>query len=260
MTRIDSPANPRVVSALRAIRQGEALLLEGPRMLGEAIAAGTAVDAVFHVARAEDETALRAAARRGAELVTVSPRVLEKLSALPSSRVLVALARPPARRLEELELPAHGLAVLLDGVQDPANVGAILRSAEAFGAACAVLTSECAGPFGPRALRASAASALRLPLAAGVSPEEAVAWVAARGARLAGADAHAGSLPGKLEGAAPLVLAIGSEGHGLSGSVAAALSLRLRIPMSGAVESLNAAVAAGVLLYVLSSRISAEKR
>jgi tRNA G18 (ribose-2'-O)-methylase SpoU len=137
-------------------------------------------------------------------------------------------------------------------VQDPANVGAIVRSAEAFGAAGVVLTPDCAWPFSPRALRASAGSALRVPVAARVPSAEAVAWARARGATLAGAEAHGGEPPESAARIRPLVLVLGSEGHGISAPVAAALDRRLTLPLAGRVESLNAAVAAGLLLFVLT--------
>ncbi len=95
-------------------------------------------------------------------------------------------------------------------------MGAILRSGEAFGVAAALLTPGCAWPFSPRALRASAGSAFRLPVAARVAAGEAVAWARRHGIALAGAAAHGGTPPEALCGVRPLVLVIGSEGHGIS--------------------------------------------
>ncbi|MCM3875316.1 MAG: RNA methyltransferase, partial [Thermoanaerobaculia bacterium] len=212
----------------------------------------------------------------------VSARVLRKVSDLASTRGFVALASPPARTLASLSslssyspskktvssnLP-RGIAragprgsetegplfLLLDDVQDPANVGAILRSGEAFGAAAALLTPGCAWPFSPRALRASAGSAFRLPVAARVSAGEAVAWARRHGIVLAGASAHGGTAPEALGGVRPLALVIGSEGHGISTEIAGALDHRVTLPLAGRVDSLNAAVAAGVLLHILTRR------
>lgn len=258
MTRtVESPSNPAIAAAVRALRDGAQMALEGPRMLREALDAGILPSTVFHVPGGEEEAAARLAAERGAELVVASPRAIERLTDLASARGLVALARPPRREPGDLFLPEGGLALLLDGVQDPSNVGAALRSAEAFGASCALLTTGCASPFGARSLRASAGSAFRLPVATAVSPEEAVRWARSRSARLLGADARGGVPPGEVaQGDAPVVLAIGSEGRGLSAPVGAALDVRLTLPLSGRVESLNAAVAAGILLYALAGRKS----
>ena len=258
--RIDSPSNPRVTAAVRAVREGEALLLEGARSLVDALDAGVVPTLLFAVpglAPADDAAADRAR-RAGAEVVEVSPRVLARLSDLGSTRALAALAPLPEATLRGLD--GAGLVVLLDGLQDPSNVGAILRAAEAFGAGGVVLTPGTASPWAPKAFRASAGSALRVPVARNVLSTDVVAWARERGATMAGADAHDGEDPDALRGLPRLVLAIGSEGHGLSAPVVSALERRVRIPVAPRVESLNAAVAAGILLYALSPKTSARKR
>ncbi len=258
--RIDSPANPRISAAVRAVREGDLLLLEGARTVVDALEAGVVPNVVYAAPDLApvDATAADRARRAGAEVVEVSPRVLARLSDLESTRALVGLAPVPGARLESLT--GARLVLLLDGLQDPANVGAILRAAEAFGAGGVVLTPGTASPFAPKSFRASAGSALRVPVVKNVLSTDAVSWVRSSGATLAGADAHDGSGPDTLRGVSPLVLAIGSEGHGLSAPVVEALDLRVRIPVSPRVESLNAAVAAGILLYALSPKTSAEKR
>jgi TrmH family RNA methyltransferase len=184
---------------------------------------------------------------------------MRRLSELPSTRGVVALAPPPHRTLASLFSPSKkspsssSLYLLLDAIQDPANVGAIVRCAEAFGVAGVVTTPGCAWPFSPRALRASAGSAFRLPIVTRVAVSEAVAWAHSLGACLAGAEAHGGRTPVSAAQIRPLVLVVGSEGHGISPEIEAALDLRLTLPLRGRAESLNAAVAAGVLLFVLGS-------
>ena len=252
--RIDSPANPRIKEALRAVERGERLLLEGSRALGEALAAGVVLEEIFF--EGEEGLAetglLKQAAERGTASFLVSSRVLGKLSDLPSARGIVALAEPPRRTLAGIAISKGALAVLLDGVQDPTNVGAIVRSAEAFGAAGVVLTPGSADPFSPKAVRASALSALRVPIATGVAPGEAADWAARQGATLAGAEARGGESPGSLRGIRPLVLVIGAEGRGISPVLEAGLALRVTIPLAGRVDSLNAAVAAGVLPHAVT--------
>ncbi len=259
-SRIDSPSNPRIAAAVRAVREGETLLLEGARTLCDALDAAVVPDVVFAAPDLApvDVAAAERALAAGAEVVEVSRRVLARLSDLESTRALAALAPVPAARLADLA--GRRLVLLLDGLQDPSNVGAILRAAEAFDAGGVVLTAGTASPFAPKAFRASAGSALRVPVARNVLSTEAVEWVRSTGAALAGADAHGGEPPESLRGLAPLVLAIGSEGHGLSAPVVAALDRRVRVPVSWRVESLNAAVATGILLYALSPNTSAEKR
>jgi tRNA G18 (ribose-2'-O)-methylase SpoU len=275
-TRIDSPSNPRIQAAVRAVASGEMMLLEGKRLIEEALDAGVRVDEVFlqrnpEQEREGEEDFLRRVRGEGdshattssARVTEVAARVLRKLSDLPSTRGVVALAPPPHRTLASLSplLPSKKpsstsssspLFLFLDDVQDPANVGAILRSGEAFGVAVALLTPGCAWPFSPRALRASAGSAFRLPVAARVAAGEAVAWARRHGIALAGAAAHGGTAPEALGCVRPLALVIGSEGHGISAEIAGSLDHRVTLPLAGRVDSLNAAVAAGVLLHILT--------
>jgi tRNA G18 (ribose-2'-O)-methylase SpoU len=294
MSRIESPSNPRIAAAVRAVAGGDRMLLEGKRMVEEALDAGVPLEEVFiqdetseeHArflrrVRGEGEAGVAEAKPAGsAAIVTgVSPRVLKRLSDLPSTRGVVALAPPPHRTLASLSSYSpskktsssniirsaatptsrgseaeisSSLLLLLDGVQDPANVGAIVRCAEAFGVAGVVATPGCAWPFSPRALRASAGSALRVPIATRIAPEEAVAWARANGAVLAGAEAHGGETPDRAAKTRPLVLVVGSEGHGISEELETALDRRLTLPLGGNVESLNAAVATGLLLFILT--------
>jgi len=278
--RIESPANPRIKAALRAVESGERMLLEGSRALEECLEAAIVPEEIFLEGEegSGQDAAIRGAAERGASICFVTSRVLSKLSDLPSARGIVALAVPPRRSLSDLHpsqkppsvpLPllspspssssssasSSSLFVLLDGVQDPANVGAIVRSAEAFGTAGVLLTPDCASPFSPKAIRASALSALRVPIAPAVAPTEAAAWAARIGATLAGAETSGGDAPSTLAGVRPLVLVIGSEGRGISPDLEARLALRVTIRLAGRVDSLNAAVAAGVLLAFASGRI-----
>lgn len=269
--KITSTSNPRIQAALRAVESGESLLLEGVRAVGEALAVGIVPREIFF--EGEEGTgsegivpAVEHAVERGAALCYVTSKVLARLSDLPSTRGVVALAVPPRRVLSDLRpsehpssfplshSPSSSLFVLLDGIQDPANVGAILRSAEAFGVAAVLLTPDCASPFSPKALRASALSALRIPIATGVRPDEAAAWAAESGAVMAGAETRDGEPPAVLSGIRPLVLVVGSEGRGISPVLEARLSRRVTIPLSGQVESLNAAVAAGILLAFAGGR------
>jgi TrmH family RNA methyltransferase len=284
MSRIESPSNPRIAAALRAVEKGERMLLEGRRMVEDALDAGVPLEEVFIQDEMSEENegflgrvrGAGAAASAEPRITAVSARVLRRISELPSSRGITALAPPPHRTLASLTpsqkrsspnvtrtaaIPtvrgseaevSSSLFLLLDDVQDPANVGAILRCGEAFGVAAALLTPGCAWPFSPRALRASAGSALRLPVAARVPATEAVVWARAARATLAGAEAHGGAPPESAARVRPLVLVVGSEGRGISPDLEAALDRRLTLPLGGRVESLNAAVAAGLLLFVLT--------
>jgi TrmH family RNA methyltransferase len=232
--------------------------LEGTRMLAEALEAGVRPTVAFFVEGTLDPVLARRLQEVGTLLHETSSRVVGKLSDLPSARGVVALASPPSVALGSID-PGTGIVVLLDSVQDPANAGAVVRSAEAFGARAVLFARGSARPFSARTLRSSAGSVLRVPVVEDVAPEEAVEWARARGALLAGAEARDGSDPSRTRLPRPLVLVVGSEGQGISPALSAALDVRLTIPLGGRVESLNAAVAAGLLLWELSKGPSGTK-
>ena len=139
--------------------------------------------------------------------------------------------------------------VVLVEVQDPGNVGTIVRSAEAFGATGLAATRGTANPFSPKALRASAGSALRLPVLAGASAPVLLTQLRASGVRIFAASSERGAAPHESNLRAAAALLIGNEGGGLPPEVERSADARIRIPVAAPVESLNAAVAASVLLY-----------
>ncbi len=161
-------------------------------------------------------------------------------------------------------LPRSGVASLpvatdrpylyLDGLQDPGNLGALARVAEAAGAAGLALSPGCVHPNHPRALRASAGSLLRLPVAVGVEPEALDAHLAAAHPRWAALVPRDGEDLYRAPLAGTLILAVGAEGPGLSPALLARAGLRLTIPMAAAVESLNATVAAALVLFEVRRR------
>lgn len=140
------------------------------------------------------------------------------------------------------------LLVVLEGLQSPANVGAVLRAAEAAGAHGVLWTPGTADPWGPKALRASAGSAFRLPLVPFASIKEALTFLTTQGVTPVAADARADRSHTERDWTGPTALVLGSEGRGLT-DLGGLNVERVRIPMAGAVESLNVAVAAGVLLF-----------
>ncbi len=234
-------------------RQGDHALLEGPHLLAEALATGLELETVLATPEAlQRPEVARLVSQLNRAPLEVAAEVLDGLADSDSPRGLLALARLP--RMGCSSLPAGGDTVVLylDGVQDPGNVGALARVAEAFGAGALALSSGCAHPNHPRALRASAGSLLRLPVAV----EATVAGVDGRfGGRVrwTALAAHGGRALDALEWrAGAWVLAVGAEGAGLSAALDARLDERWTIPLAGRVESLNVAVAGGIALYSLA--------
>ncbi len=252
---ISSRTNPAIRRLRRAKRErGDHALLEGPDLIAEAAAAATPLEEVL----ATPEFLAGAEARRLQGLLSrapreVSPTLLAELADADSPRGAVALAHLPRPGLEGLPV-AGGAYVYLDGIQQPANLGALARVAEAAGARGLALAPGSVHPNHPRALRASAGSLLRLPVAVGVGPTELArhlvprrpAWIALepRG----GDDLWQADLPNDV------VLALGAEGPGLSQECSGLADLHLRIAMEAPVESLNVTVAAAVVLFELRRR------
>ncbi len=252
---ISSRSNPTIRRLRRLMRERtDSAVLEGPDLIAEAVTAGIPVEAVLATPR----FLAGAEARRLQRLLerpprAVSPALLDELADADSPRGVVAIGRLPRAGAETLPV-ADGVYLYLDGVQQPANLGALARVAEAAGARALALAAASAHPNHPRALRASAGSLLRLPVAIGVTPAALAARLAPRRPRWIALDPHEGVdlWQADLEGNA--VLALGAEGPGLSPGAAEPAELRLRIAMAPPVESLNVTVAAALVLFELRRR------
>ncbi len=243
---VQSPANRWVKALRRALTHppalaeaGAPLALEGTHLLSEAIASKLIPSAVFVC----EGFALGQELPPETELLMLPPVLFRATVSTEAPQPVAALLPAPVHSFADAQTP---LLLVLARLQDPGNVGTLLRSAEAFGATGAVLLSGTATPWSGKALRASAGSALRLPLHGAPNAEEAAALLRARGIRSHAAVPRGGGLP-SLRG--PSAIWIGNEGAGLSPAELAVCDERITLPMSGRAESLNAAVAGSLLLY-----------
>ena len=232
-------------------RRGLALA-EGVRLVEEALAAGVPVRGAA-VSPALEGTprgsALKSAlAGRGVPLLEVTPGELEALADTEQPQGIVAVVEPRGRVLDEIPTPAGAVLLVLDAVQDPGNVGTMLRTALALGASGVVALKGTAELTNPKVLRGSMGAAFRLPAAA-TEVEEFLVWAKGRGVDVIVAAADGAPLERWRRGPAPIALVVGNEGAGVSPALAAAATRRIAIPLGSTVESLNVAVAAGILLY-----------
>jgi RNA methyltransferase, TrmH family len=236
----------------RAGADAELMLIEGPKLLGEALDARLAVvEVVVSASRLADEALaplLSRLAGTGIRARAVEDRLLASLSEVETSQGLLALARRPAIDADAA-LPGISLLLVAVGIQNPGNLGGLLRTAEAAGATGAWLTDGCADPYSWKSLRGSMGSAFRLPVRRGVATADLMAALRARGLRTLAADAAAPLRYDAADLSGPLALLVGSEGTGLPEELARAADLRVSIPLLPPVESLNVGVAAGVLLF-----------
>lgn len=152
-----------------------------------------------------------------------------------------------------LELPgAKGeaaLFVLVDGIEDPRNLGAVLRSAEAAGVHGVVMEKRRSASIGPEAIKASAGAALHIPVAVVSNIKNVMRTMSADGTLLVGAEAGGSVRPSDVDLTGPVALVVGSEGRGLRRTVAEACDMVISLPIRGQVNSLNTSVAAGILIY-----------
>jgi len=143
-----------------------------------------------------------------------------------------------------------GKILLLEHIQDPGNVGTLIRTAAAFGVDGVIMSGQCADPFSPKASQSTAGSLLSLWVRRSDDYLQMIAELKTRGYNLIAADLRGDDLRGGLEHSAPTILALGSEGAGLSEDIIAMSDRRVRIPISApAAESLNVAVAGGILMF-----------
>jgi TrmH family RNA methyltransferase len=193
-----------------------------------------------------------------ADHLLLPPDVFASAVATEQPQGIAALVHPPAFTPERLFPCAAPLVLVLAGLQDPGNVGTLIRSAEAFAANGILLLPGTASPWNPKALRASAGSAFRVPTL-NVGEEEALALLAQHNVPAIAAVARDGTSIDKAPFAQACALLIGNEGAGLSDTVIAAAAHRVTIPMPGNIESLNAAIAGSLLLYEISVQRNATR-
>jgi RNA methyltransferase, TrmH family len=245
---IRSAANPALkkVGAVLAGKEPGLLVLEGERLLEDARRAGVRFESVFvseeREALASELEALELPVRR------VAAELLKRTGSLKSSPGVLALCQvPQAPARESLRAGPEALVLVVVGMQDPGNLGALARSAEAAGADALVIAGPTVSPWNEKALRGSMGSLLRLPVHTFASAEEVVRELAQRGFRQVCAATRGGTDLAHFDGRGPIALWIGGETGALP--EAAQRCERVTIPMAGRVESLNVTVAASLLLF-----------
>lgn len=263
---LTSTANPRIKSvlALRERRDRDRTgltVVDGTREIRRAIEAQATVTEAFvcesTLAGADARAILDRLVADDVPLVSVSQPVLDRISFGQRSEGVVATVRIPDLSLDRLELPADPLVVVLEGVEKPGNLGAVLRSADGAGVHAVVLADPRVDPFNPNAIRASAGTVFAVPLAVTTS-ERALAWLAAQGVRVVATRVDAPNLYTQAALTGPLAVAFGSEAGGLSPQWSGDLVEAVRLPMLGVADSLNVSVSAAVVLYeALRQRIAA---
>jgi TrmH family RNA methyltransferase len=233
---------------------GSRLLLDGAHLVQDARRAGLSFDTVIVSsarieANAEAAVLARDLEHAGATVLAADDRVFEAVSPVKTPSGIVAIARRDAVSAEAVCDGDAALVVAAVDVQDPGNVGSLLRAAEAGGATGALVCGASASPFSWKALRGGMGSTLRLRIAAGLDAAHALACMRQAGLQTLAAVARGGRDPDEIDWTRPTGVMLGGEGPGLPEEIIAACDARVTIPMAPEVESLNVAVAGAVLIY-----------
>ena len=262
LRRIEGRHNPLVKQLRQAfsrteLTEGGDCAIEGLRILEEAIRSGLRLSAVFFRESAQDR-AERLLPQIGAHVETLllPDRLFDSLVPSESPQGVAALVRLREFALDDLiERLQVGPMVVLAGLQDPGNLGTILRSSEAFGSAGVVLGEGTVSPFNSKVIRASAGSVFRLPLvhahgkSAAGKLEEVAEKLRTQGVRLIATSSHRGTALDQADLKGSTALFFGNEGAGLPRELMARMDEFISIPHTPLVESLNAGVAASIVLY-----------
>ncbi len=258
MDTIESRSNQTYKYA-RKVRDGKipnAFFVEGKRLAEELMNSPVTVETLFftpafardHAAETERLSGL------APQVFVLSDSLLSSLAETKSPQGVAAVCLRPAdgrKRLESnLNKSENAVVILLHHISNPGNLGAIIRSAEAFHAAGVIVTNGSADPFSAKAVRGSMGSAFRLPIWMGIDFEEAIEWADHCGVRTICADTEAAASVSEIKWGVRSMLVFGSEAHGLSQSERRLIKEYFSVPMSEMVESLNISVAASIAIYV----------
>ena len=257
MTAIRSLQNPRIKNAVRLrdrrhrSKQGK-ILIDGARELGRAIGAGVELLEIFVCEQlCESPEARRLLADIhgcDAEVIEVTEPVFAKLAFGDRAEGVLGVATCPSADLADLWLPKNPLVVVLEGVEKPGNLGAVLRSADAGGVSAVVLADPCCDPFNPNAIRASLGTIFTTPVAS-AGTDETLNWLALRALQVYAARVD-GAVPyTDVDYRRPAAVVLGSEARGLSDAWTTELVTPISLPMLGVADSLNVSATAAVLVY-----------
>ncbi len=261
---ITSAANPRIKAALalrdRRDRERAGLtLVDGAREVRRALEAGAELHDLFVSDACADDPDCVGALRLAGRSTTVSPAVLDRLAYGERAEGVVAVIRMPRATLDAIRLPAEPLIVVLDGVEKPGNVGAVLRSADGAGADALLLADPRTDPFNPNVIRASLGTVFTVPIGVG-SGNHVRAFLGRHAVRVVAARVDAMAMYTDVDLRGPCALVFGSEAEGLGPGWGEPAVSAVRLPMLGSGDSLNVSVAAAILLYEARRQRDADRR
>jgi TrmH family RNA methyltransferase len=252
---IESPSNPLAKVFRRALADGTTregwLAVEGPHLVEEALRAERAAVQSIIVAAGARQGFRNLLARMPsqAEVVEVPDRLFHQVAATESPQGIAALVELQPANLDDSVGRADALVIVACGLQDPGNLGAIVRSAQAFGATALITLEETVSPFNPKAVRASAGGVFHLPVFMGEKAPQLFVRLRQASVRIVATDRRSPSTIMDADVRGPMAILIGREAVGIAPEIAAEADMRVSIPIRPGMDSVNAATAASIFLY-----------
>ena len=227
---------------------------EGLRAVQEAVQHAEVADLFFTASEEEKlHDILINAKEKGARLYKADDKVMAKLSDTKTPQGVLAVIRMPEQSLQKLRPGTasdnNAPVIILDRIQDPGNLGTIIRTADAVGALGVILLEGCVDAYSPKVVRASMGSLFHLPVVQDIFPEEALTWCYRNGYEPAATAMQGAANLYKADISKKMAFIFGNEANGVAEELQAAAETRLFIPMAGQAESMNVAMAAGIVLF-----------
>jgi TrmH family RNA methyltransferase len=252
---VTSPANSLLKVFRRSLADGSTkegwLAVEGPFLVEEALNAAPRVkthSVLVATGAAEKFSALLERLPPESEITQVPDRLFEGVAQTQSPQGIAALVELPAYKLEQIVAVPRSLVVVACRLQDPGNLGTMMRTALAFSATAFLTLQETVSPFNPKAVRSSAGAIFQLPLVCGLDPNSALPYLSVH-LRMVAAERNSPASLSQADLRGPIAILVGREASGLPDDIARYANQLLSIPIRKEVESLNAATAASIFLY-----------
>lgn len=251
--KITSRDNSRLIAA-RKVRDGrdrKRIFIEGKRLAEEAFRSGVEIDECFVAADFADRELLRTSLERSNAFAELPARIFQTLAdtKVPQGIILIAKRPGTGKDLIKIDRTALPVVILLHEINNPSNLGAVLRTAEAAGVSGVIISQNSADVFSPKALRAAMGASLRIPIWDDVKFVTAIEWARKMKLIVAATDTKPRESYTSFDWREPRLLIFGSEAHGLNEDQLSCVDERMSIPMEDPVESLNLAVSVGIILF-----------
>ncbi len=252
--KITSRDNQRLINARKA-RDGnvsDRIFIEGKRLAEEALRSGIVIDECFYAEGFAEPDLMYAAADKAVFTAELPERIFNSIADTKNSQGIILIAKRPVGDAAAIKVNlAHGLPIVLflKEINNPSNLGAILRTAEAAGVAGIIVSENSADVYSPKALRAAMGASLRLAIWENAKFDEVLSWAKAGKLTTTATDIRANQTYTHIDWKTPRLLVFGSEAHGLTVAEVNMVDETILIPMENEVESLNLAVSAGIILF-----------